>query len=168
MNIIYKTDIETPMGRVVACSTRDGICSLEFYNPDKYEKQLSLLRKQLSIDEINENENEHLKRLRKELDEYFIGKRKNFSVSLDLVGTDFQKKVWNELLKIPYGETISYLEQSKRLGDAKAVRAVANANGRNKISIVVPCHRVIGSNGSLTGYASGLDNKRFLLNIEGL
>lgn len=167
MSVIYKLEILTPMGKISACSTEKGICSLEFYNPEKYDKQINLLKKQSGIKEVVESENNHLRQLRLELEEYFSKKRTDFSVALDLVGTDFQKQVWNELLKIPYGQTISYLEQSKRLGNKKAVRAVANANGRNKVSIIVPCHRVIGTNGSLTGYASGLDNKRFLLNLEG-
>lgn len=166
MSVIYKVEFETPMGRIIACSTDKGICSLEFYNPEKYDKQQSLLKKQLATKDVRDIENGHLTILKKELSEYFNGKRENFTVALDLVGTDFQKQVWGELLKIPYGNTISYMEQSKRLGNEKAVRAVANANGRNKISIVVPCHRVIGSDGSLTGYASGLDNKKFLLNLE--
>lgn len=166
MNVIYKVSFETPMGRIIACSTDKGVCSLEFYNPEKYDKQQSLLKKQLGIKDVQELENNHLSKLKEELSEYFEGKRTDFTVALDLVGTDFQKQVWGELLKIPYGKTISYLEQSQRMGNTKAVRAVANANERNKISIVVPCHRVIGSNGSLTGYASGLDNKRFLLSLE--
>jgi methylated-DNA-[protein]-cysteine S-methyltransferase len=102
-----------------------------------------------------------------QLKEYFEGKRKVFSLDLDLQGTDFQKKVWNELLKIPFGETISYLELSKRLGDVKAIRAVGNANGKNPVSVIVPCHRVIGSNGKLIGYGGGLWRKKWLLEFEG-
>jgi methylated-DNA-[protein]-cysteine S-methyltransferase len=81
-------------------------------------------------------------------------------------GTDFQKKVWNELLKIPYGKTISYLELAKRIGDEKYIRAAASANGKNKLAIFIPCHRVIGSNGSLTGYSGGIENKKRLLELE--
>lgn len=101
-----------------------------------------------------------------QLDEYFSGKRTDFSVKLHPKGTVFQQKVWNELQNIPYGKTRSYLEQSKKLGDAKAIRAVASANGKNPIWIVIPCHRVIGSNGSLTGYAGGLWRKKWLLEHE--
>lgn len=168
MNEIHKIEIETSMGKLLAFATDAGVCALEFYNPERNEKQIALLKKQLGANSIIDSKNDHLKQLKAELNEYFNKKRTSFSVALDLVGTDFQKQVWSELLKIPYGQTISYLEQSKRLGNEKAIRAVANANGRNKISIVVPCHRVIGSNGSLTGYAGGLDNKRFLLNLEGI
>ena len=102
-----------------------------------------------------------------QLQEYFDGKRKAFDLKLNPEGTDFQKKVWNHLLEIPYGKTLSYLELSKRLGDVKAIRAVANANGKNPIWIIIPCHRVIGSDGSLTGYAGGLNRKQWLLEHEG-
>lgn len=101
-----------------------------------------------------------------QLQEYFAGTRKVFDVNLSLQGTDFQKSVWRELLNISYGKTISYLELSRRLGDVKAIRAVAAANGQNPFWIVVPCHRVIGSDGSLTGYAGGLWRKKWLLAHE--
>jgi methylated-DNA-[protein]-cysteine S-methyltransferase len=101
-----------------------------------------------------------------QMDEYFKGKRKIFDLELDLKGTAFQLRVWNELLKIPFGRTISYKELSLRLGDVKAIRAVAAANGANPVSIIVPCHRIIGSDGSLTGYRGGLWRKRWLLDFE--
>ena len=101
-----------------------------------------------------------------QLHEYFNGQRHSFDLKLNPQGTDFQKQVWNELLNIPYGKTISYLDLSKKLGDVKAIRAVANANGKNPLWIVVPCHRVIGSDGSLTGYAGGLHRKQWLLEHE--
>ncbi len=101
-----------------------------------------------------------------QLDEYFNGNRTEFNLKLNPQGTDFQKRVWKELLNVPYGKTRSYLEQSKKLGDVKAIRAVASANGKNPIWIVIPCHRVIGSNGSLTGYAGGLWRKKWLLTHE--
>ena len=102
-----------------------------------------------------------------QLDEFFAGRRRTFDVPLLLVGTDFQKTVWRELLKIPFGTTVSYGEMARRIGMPKAVRAVANANGANALSLFVPCHRVIGSDRSLTGYAGGLDVKRALLEREG-
>lgn len=102
----------------------------------------------------------------KQIHEYFHYQREYFDLELDLQGTDFQKKVWKELLKIPFGKTISYKELSLRLGDAKAIRAVAGANGANPVSIIIPCHRVIGSDGSLTGYGGGLWRKRWLLDFE--
>jgi len=101
-----------------------------------------------------------------QLQEYFDGKRESFSLKLCPVGTDFQKRVWDALQDIPYGKTVYYLQLSKTLGDVKAIRAVAAANGKNPLWIVVPCHRVIGSDGSLTGYAGGLHRKKWLLNHE--
>ncbi len=101
-----------------------------------------------------------------QLEEYFNGKRKNFDLKLNPEGTEFQKKVWKELQNIPFGSTTSYLELSRKLGDAKAIRAVAAANGKNPLWIVIPCHRVIGSDGSLTGYAGGLPRKKWLLDFE--
>lgn len=101
-----------------------------------------------------------------QLNEYFEGKRRNFDLLLNPEGTEFQKKVWSLLSEIPYGKTVSYLELSKRLGDVKAIRAVASANGKNPLWIIIPCHRVIGSDGSLTGYAGGLHRKKWLLNHE--
>lgn len=101
-----------------------------------------------------------------QLQEYFDGKRTDFNLKLNPKGTDFQQKVWKSLLEIPYGKTISYMDQTKKLGDVKAIRAVASANGKNPLWIVVPCHRVIGTNGSLTGYAGGLSRKKWLLEHE--
>ena len=103
---------------------------------------------------------------KQQLDAYFSGERKVFDIPLLMVGTDFQKSVWHALLEIPYGETASYLEQAKHIGRGKAVRAVASANGANAISIFIPCHRIIGSNGTLTGYAGGLETKQKLLELE--
>lgn len=101
-----------------------------------------------------------------QLQEYFEGKRQTFTLNLNPQGTNFQKKVWEALQYIPYGKTISYLELTKNLGDIKAIRAVAAANGKNPLWVVIPCHRVIGSDGSLTGYAGGLHRKKWLLNHE--
>lgn len=101
-----------------------------------------------------------------QIQDYFNGKRSNFSFKLNPSGTEFQQKVWQELLNIPFGKTMSYLEFSKKLGDVKAIRAVASANGKNPLWIVVPCHRVIGTDGSLTGYAGGLWRKKWLLEHE--
>jgi methylated-DNA-[protein]-cysteine S-methyltransferase len=101
-----------------------------------------------------------------QLNDYFLGKRTDFDFKLNPKGTDFQQRVWKELLEIPFGKTMSYLELSKKLGDVKAIRAVASANGKNPLWIVVPCHRVIGTDGSLTGYAGGLWRKKWLLEHE--
>ena len=102
----------------------------------------------------------------KQLQDYFAGNRKEFSLKLNPKGTDFQSKVWKALIEIPFGKTVSYMDLSKQLGDVKAIRAVAAANGKNPIWIVIPCHRVIGSDGSLTGYAGGLHRKKWLLDHE--
>ncbi|HEX8027589.1 MAG TPA: methylated-DNA--[protein]-cysteine S-methyltransferase [Vicinamibacterales bacterium] len=107
-----------------------------------------------------------LKNIRKELDQYFAGRLRSFSTPLAFNGTPFQNAVWQELTRIPYGETISYLDLANRIRKPKAVRAVGMANGANPIAIIVPCHRVIGSNGSLTGFGGGLPNKRALLELE--
>jgi methylated-DNA-[protein]-cysteine S-methyltransferase len=101
-----------------------------------------------------------------QFDEYFAGKRKIFNVPIKQTGTDFQQKVWSELIKIPFGKTISYLQLAQRLGDVKSIRAAASANGRNKLSIIVPCHRVIGADGKLVGYGGGLPRKKWLLDHE--
>jgi methylated-DNA-[protein]-cysteine S-methyltransferase len=101
-----------------------------------------------------------------QLDDYFKGKRTTFDLKLNLEGTDFQKKVWNELAHVPFGKTRTYLEQTKKIGNVKAIRAVASANGKNPIWIILPCHRIIGSDGSLTGYAGGLWRKKWLLEHE--
>lgn len=113
-----------------------------------------------------QKETELIKRTKMQLEEYFAGKRKNFDLPLAAEGTDFQKKVWNALLEIPYGKTVSYGELAKKLGKPKAARAVGGACNKNPICIIVPCHRVIGANGNLTGYAFGLDFKRKLLQLE--
>jgi len=150
---------------MVAGATEDGICLLEFLDRRMLNTEYKILGKYLK-DEITDGENRHTRHLLLELGEYFEGKRKIFSVPLVFTGTDFQKKVWDELLRIPFGTTRSYSKQAETAGGALSVRAVANANGMNKISIVVPCHRVIGENGHLTGYGGGLWRKRWLLDHE--
>lgn len=162
---ISQTKIKTPLGDMIACGTDKGICLLEFNDRKKLENQLLKLTKDLKASIVEEN-NIHFDLLKKELIEYFNGNLRHFTVPLDLVGTEFQKTVWQTLLSIPYGKTISYLQQSENMGNPLSIRAVANANGMNKIAIIVPCHRVIGSNGKLTGYAGGLERKRALLNLE--
>jgi methylated-DNA-[protein]-cysteine S-methyltransferase len=106
--------------------------------------------------------------LKRQLEAYFSGNLRDFNIPMHLEGTDFQRRVWKELLKIPYGQAISYLELARRLGDEKCIRAAARANGANPISILIPCHRVIGSDGSLVGYGGGLDMKEYLLRLEGV
>ena len=116
--------------------------------------------------EVNDT-SELLDACEQQLSEYFKGQRSEFSLPVELRGTDFQKQVWTELQKIPYGKTISYSELAIRLGDIKTIRAAGSANGKNKLPILIPCHRVIGKNGSLVGFAGGLDTKKWLLRREG-
>ena len=163
--IIDLKRIETPIGTMYAAAVEEGICMLEFTDRKILETEFKDLAKSLNAT-IVQGENPHFKTLEKELSEYFEGNRKNFTVPLSPVGTDFQKSVWQVLMKIPYGETWNYKKQSEVLGDVKKVRAVANANGMNKISILIPCHRVIGSNGTLTGYGGGIWRKQKLLELE--
>jgi methylated-DNA-[protein]-cysteine S-methyltransferase len=120
----------------------------------------------LSEGEISTTIPNHLQEATLQLQEYFDGKRTDFTFKLNPKGTDFQKRVWQELCNIPFGKTITYLDLSKKLGDVKAIRAAASANGKNPLWIVVPCHRVIGTDGSLTGYAGGLWRKKWLLEHE--
>lgn len=120
----------------------------------------------LSEGEVSQEIPQPLQHAVQQLQEYFEGNRTEFTFALNPKGTDFQQKVWKALLEIPYGKTTSYMELSKKLGDVKAIRAVASANGKNPLWIVVPCHRVIGSDGSLTGYAGGLWRKKWLLEHE--
>ncbi len=131
---------------------------------------VNVVKTKEDIEEIAKNsiqkETSLIKNTKQQLDEYFAGKRKKFNIPIKLDGTDFQIKVWKELLKIPYGETCSYLDIAKCIGNPKASRAVGMANNKNKIIIIVPCHRVIGSNKKLVGYACGLDVKEKLLELE--
>lgn len=163
--IIDLKRIETPIGTMYAAATEEGICMLEFTDRKMLETEFKDLAKSLNAT-IALGENIHFQTLEKELQSYFEGNLKQFTVPLSPVGTEFQKNVWNVLQKIPYGETWTYRKQAEILGDVKKVRAVANANGMNKISIIIPCHRVIGSNGTLTGYGGGVWRKQKLLELE--
>lgn len=147
-----KFSIDSPVGRIHISSEDGKISAIEFRNPI-----LERTSPELPVE----------KQCTDELAEYFAGKRTEFTFPIEQPGTDFQQRVWNELMKIPFGKTISYHELAVRLGDAKVIRAAGTANGKNNIAIVVPCHRVIGSDGSLTGYAGGMDKKEWLLRLEG-
>ena len=164
-NIIDLKRIETPIGTMYAAATKEGVCMLEFGDRKNLENTFQVLSTLLNA-KIIIGENPHLQLLEQELKQYFDGKLQHFTVPLSPVGTEFQKSVWKVLEKIPFGEIWSYKKQAEVLGDVKKVRAVANANGLNKISIVIPCHRVIGSNGKLTGYGGGVWRKQKLLELE--
>ncbi|WP_262888195.1 methylated-DNA--[protein]-cysteine S-methyltransferase [Chryseobacterium gallinarum] len=163
--IIDLKRIETILGTMIACADENGICLLEFSDRKALPTELKSISRYYNAN-IIQGENPHFTTLEKELTEYFEGKRSIFTVPLSPVGTAFQKKVWEILQGIPYGSTRSYQEQADILGNPKSVRAVANANGLNKISIIIPCHRVIGSNGQLTGYGGGIWRKQKLLELE--
>lgn len=164
-SVILMTRIASPLGPMFVCATKEGVCLLEFTDRRMLETSLFDLQKKLNAI-ILFGENEHSLQLKKELAEYFDGKRKVFDVALHTPGTEFQQLVWKNLHQIPFGSTNSYQDQALRINKPKAVRAVARANGFNRISIVVPCHRVIGKDGSLTGYGGGLERKKWLLEHE--
>jgi AraC family transcriptional regulator, regulatory protein of adaptative response / methylated-DNA-[protein]-cysteine methyltransferase len=157
--------IESPLGELIAGATDEGVCLLEFSDRKRAAVECRDLVRLLK-QPMEEGDNKHLTSLRKQLDEYFTGSRKEFNVALVTPGTDFQQEVWKELLEIPFGTTRSYQEQAIALHKPDSIRAVANANGKNRISIIIPCHRVIGSNGRLTGYGGGLKRKKWLLDHE--
>lgn len=166
-NIIRIKRYESPCGVLMLGSFGDKLCLCD-WQVEKHRDHVDRHLKRMLRAEFEESMSEVIEKAERQLDEFFVGQRREFDVPLLFVGTDFQKTVWNELLKIPYGKTISYGEMARRIGMPKAVRAVANANGANSMSIFAPCHRVIGSDRSLTGYGGGLDAKRILLELEGV
>lgn len=163
--LITITRLETPLGTMFACATETGICLLEFSDRKMLETELKTLSQKLNAS-IVQGSSPHFDLLQQQLDEYFEGRRKTFTVPLCTPGTDFQQAVWKMLQTIPYGSTRSYKQQSIAIDKPEAVRAVAQANGMNRISILIPCHRVIGEDGSLTGYGGGLMRKQWLLELE--
>ena len=155
----------SPAGELIIGSYGGQLCLCDWAKESRRKTIDHRLSKALKA-EIREGHSKVIDKTIAELDAYFAGKSSSFDIPVLFVGTDFQKSVWNALLDIPYGETISYGSLAQRLGHPKAVRAVANANGANAISIIVPCHRVIGSNHQLVGYGGGLEAKKILLDIE--
>lgn len=147
----FERVVETSVGEITLCADETGICAVKFGAQSERTDDSPLL--------------DHAQR---ELEEYFAGRRRAFSVPLSIHGTPFQEKVWRALTEIPYGETISYGELARRIGNEKACRAVGMANHVNPIPIIIPCHRVVGANGRLTGYGGGLEIKRILLETEGI
>lgn len=158
MNYVYKT-MHSPVGELKLIASDRGLAGILWEN-DKPSRVPHL------NSAVANNDHPVLLETENQLTEYLAGTRKNFTLPLDFTGTDFNKKVWQLLLAIPYGETRSYAQLAKQLGDPSLARAVGAANGKNPISIVAPCHRVIGANGKLTGFAGGLSTKAFLLNLE--
>lgn len=144
--------MQSPIGVIEIVGNSEGVSSILFKDDDSLA--------------ISENFPKELNDVVTQLQEYFEGKRSTFNAKISPKGTDFQKRVWNELLNIPFGKTLNYQQIANKLGDPKVIRAAASANGKNPISIIIPCHRVIGSDGSLTGYAGGLHRKKWLLEHE--
>lgn len=164
-NHILRTTISTPIGRMYGCATQSGICLLEFEERNDLERQFRNLQEHLKMNMVP-GQNMHLLNLQLQLDEYFRKERTVFDLPLITSGTPFQEKVWEALAKIPFGHTVTYKALTAQLGDPAAIRAVAAAVAANKIAILIPCHRVIGSDGKLVGYAGGLWRKKYLLELE--
>lgn len=148
--------ISSPVGDLTVVRTPEGVCGL----------YMEVTKKPLSPERVGARDDSAADGIADQLAEYFSGERRCFDVPLDLGGTPFQRRVWDSLLRIPYADRVSYLQIATELGVPNAVRAVGAANGSNPVSIIVPCHRVVASNGALTGYAGGVDRKKFLLDLE--
>lgn len=164
---IYYSEVETPIGSMILARTKHGLCWVSLQGGDNALRALeNWSRKSFLTNQMQRDEGA-LKDISIQLEEYFAQERRSFEVEYDLVGTPFQKLVWNALLSIPYGEVRSYKQVAQAIGSPKAIRAVGGANNKNNIPIFIPCHRVIGSNGSLVGYGSGVHIKQQLLELEG-
>ena len=150
MNEVYKTYYKSPMGGIEICASEKGLLSVSFIDKEESKSKKNTILSKCIV----------------QLKEYFSGNRKEFDIPLDMLGTEFQKQVWCELQNIPFGKTVSYLDIAKKVGDKNSTRAVGNANGKNPVAIIIPCHRVIGMSGKLVGYAGGIERKRWLLNFE--
>lgn len=156
--IIYYSYYESPLGQILLTATDSALTGLHFVGEKYYPS--------ISPESKHDESNPTLQSAARQLDEYFNGYRQSFELKLATEGTPFQRSVWHALTQLPFGETVSYAQLAQRIGNPNAVRAVGAANGRNPISIVVPCHRVIGADGALTGYAGGLARKEALLRLE--
>jgi len=163
--VIHITRFPTPLGPMFACATTSGVCLLEFTNRKMLETEFRDLCERLNA-VILPGANNHLVQVETEIKEYFDGKRTLFTVALHTPGTEFQRAVWKALREIPFGGVTSYKQQAIQMDKIKSIRAIASANGCNRISIIIPCHRVVGENGKLTGYGGGLPRKKWLLDFE--
>jgi AraC family transcriptional regulator of adaptative response/methylated-DNA-[protein]-cysteine methyltransferase len=164
-NSVFVAWLPSPLGPLVAGATDEGVCLLEFSDRRMLQAQFDTVRK-LFRSPLVPGTNRHLERLRDELTRYFAGTLRKFSVPLVYPGTSFQQRVWEQLLRVPYGETRSYQELAVAVGNGAAVRAVGRTNGLNRICILIPCHRIVNKNGDLGGYGGGLRRKQYLLNLE--
>lgn len=163
--IINSIQFTTPVGPMCAGATNLGICLLDFTDKNRVEAEFEDLCQRLNA-VVKSGFNPYLDQVQSELSEYFAGDRQQFTVPLHTPGTDFQQSVWRVLQDIPYSETRSYKQQAAAINNPRAIRAVASANGRNRVSIIIPCHRVIGSDGHLVGYGGGINRKKWLLDFE--
>lgn len=157
--MVYE-NFDSPIGKILIIADNSGLKELRFIKRDSFINQLERTQNNFTKTE------EICKQTKEELKQYFEGRLKQFTVQLSPEGTDFQKSVWKELCKIPYGKTLSYKQIAENLNNPKSCRAVGNANGKNPIPIIIPCHRVICTGGKLGGFSAGLDRKRFLLHLE--
>lgn len=162
---LVTASLDSPLGALLAGATGDGICLLEFAEPARREAQLAAPRRQFA-GPVESGRHDHIDRLRQQLAEYFAGTRRDFTVPVVLPGTPFQRRVWEQLRRIPYGQTCSYEDVARALGAPTATRAVGRANGQNRVAVVIPCHRVVNKGGGLGGYGAGLWRKQFLLDLE--
>ena len=163
--LLHAKWLETPLGSMLAVAGDDGVCLLEFMDRRGLQTQLDTLRKRIP-GVVVPGSNAHIEHIEREMTAYFAGTLRKFSVALDAPGTEFQQRVWAALRKIPLGQTRSYADIARAIDAPTSVRAVARANGDNRLAIIIPCHRVIGSDGTLTGYAGGLHRKEWLLDHE--
>lgn len=162
---LYKSEVDTDLGPMLAVASDKGLVLLEFHDRKRFQFQINTVTRIFNSD-IVPKKLSIFSDLQTQLDRYFEGTQKNFNISLDIPATEFQILVWNELLKIPFGQTKTYGEIAHRIDNVKAVRAVGKANGDNRISVIIPCHRLIGKSGKLTGYGGGLWRKQRLLDLE--
>lgn len=162
--MVYR-NLKSPLGEMIAGATEKGVCFLEWHDRGGVDKIKLRVEKRYKVS-LQEGNNRHLDQLERELADYFAGRLKKFSVPMAVTGTPFEQKTWEKLLSIPYGQTRSYSQIASLLGKSGARRAVGRANGANYLAIVIPCHRVIESNGNLRGYGGRLWRKRYLLDLE--
>jgi len=165
MSIIYK-NLQSPLGDMICGTTENGICFLEWHDRGGVDKILARVEKRYQFN-LQEGDHFLLQSMEDELREYFTGDTQSFATPLDLKGTPFEMRIWKELQKLPYGTTSTYHRIAKLIGNPTASRAVARGNGANYLSIIIPCHRVIGADGSLTGFGGKLWRKKYLLELEG-
>ena len=157
--MIFYLEHDSPVGTLLLAATDRGICGIYFEEHKHFKGKHGWQ---------HAPGHAHLLAAASQLDGYFAGQRTSFELPLDMAGTEFQRAAWQELVAIPFGQSITYSQQARRLGKPNAARAVGLANGRNPVSIIVPCHRVLGARGAITGYAGGLERKRYLLALEGI